>query len=118
MASAADAVISINENKVGECGDGKYFFADIPAGKVKIKATMKASPGTHIAETTLEAGNSYYYEVQVNEAYIHSGVILGVIGQSAYVASNKNSAAWVLVQKPQEGAEAKIKDKIYSIDGE
>lgn len=118
MSGGVDAEIHINGTKVGECANDAYFFTDVPAGLAKIKADNSYSPGEHIIERNLEQGSEYYFEVLVNEAYVHSGVIVGAIGQAAYVSGNENSSGWIFNEVSKEVAVPQLKDKPFSLDGE
>ncbi len=118
MSGGADAEIHINDTKVGECADSAYFYADVEKGPVTIKADNAGAPGTHAADKNLEGGSEYYYEILVNEAYINSGVILGLIGQAAYVGSNENVSGWIFKEVTKEEAVPQLQDKIFSLDGE
>ena len=115
-AGGVDAPIYVNGEEVGEAANKSYFFADVTPGRMVLKTESKMAPGVHVMETDVEAGNNYYIEVQVNEAYISSGVVLGLIGQSAYVASHKNSSCWLFQPTPTEEAIPKLKELAFSKD--
>lgn len=116
MAGGVDAVVSLNGQKVGECGNKGYFFTDVKPGHVSIKTETKMAPGEHIMEMDAEPGKNYYVEVEVNEDYVKSGALLGLVGQSVYVANNKNSCGWIFKQTPKEDAIAKMQDLSFSKD--
>lgn len=118
MSGGVDAVISINGSKVGECGNGAYFYTDVPSGNTEISTVTKGAPGEHKIERTLEVGKQYYFEVLVNDAYVHSGAFAGLIGQSIYISNNENSCGWIFSDKSKEEALSQITDNTYSIDGE
>jgi hypothetical protein len=120
MSRGADAAIHINNNKVGECGNNAYFFIDVKAGRhITITADNKGTPGTHTIEKDIASGNEYYIEVLVNEAYVESGIILGLIGQATYVAANKNSSGWIFKETPKEQAAQKIQNNMaFSMNSE
>lgn len=102
MSRGADAAIHINNNKVGECGNNAYFFIDVKAGRhITITADNKGTPGTHTIEKDIASGNEYYIEVLVNEAYVESGIILGLIGQATYVGRLIKTAAGGYSKKHQ-----------------
>lgn len=117
MSGGVDAQIHINEQKVGECANNAYFYTDVRSGLAQIKADNSGTPGIHLIEKALDSGNEYYYEVLVNEAYVHAG-LLGVIGQAAYVANNDNVSGWILKEVTKEQAELQLQGKVFSLDGE
>ena len=118
MSGGADAEIHINDTKVGECADSAYFYADVDKGPVTIKADNSGTPGTHAIDKDLEGGAEYYYEILVNESYVSSGVILGLIGQAVYVGSNDNVSGWIFKEVTKKEAATQLHDKIFSLDGE
>jgi hypothetical protein len=118
MSGGADAEIYINNNKVGECADSAYFYTDVKSRTAEIKAENTGTLGTHMIKKNLEKDNEYYFELLVNEAYIHSGVFLGVIGQGIYVGNNDNVSGWIFKEVAKQEAIPQLQDKVFSLDGE
>jgi hypothetical protein len=118
VSKAVDAEIYINNNKVGECANNAYFFVDIKPGKTMLKVENTIAPGTHKLEKELEGGNEYYYEILVNESYVNAGIILGLIGQGTYVASNDNVSGWIFKETPKTKAIHFLRNKVFSLDGQ
>ncbi len=116
--SGMDAEIYVNDNKVGECANGAYFYTDILAGKNEIKAENLLSPGTHKIQRNFKGGKEYYFEVLVNDDYVEAGILLGPIAQAFYVNEKKNMSGWIFKQVPKRRAVSMLESKIFSLDGE
>jgi hypothetical protein len=118
MSSGVDAVIEINKKKVGECGNGAYFFVDLADMKLDIIATSKGGIGLDKLEKNVEPGIEYFFEMLVDENFVNAGVILGVIGQTAYSVANNNTGGWIFAERNKDEALKDLEQLTYSLDGE
>lgn len=118
--SGGDAEIFVNDEKVGECADGAYFYVDTAPGLAKIRAENAGAYGTHVIEKQLEGGTEYYIEVVVNETYVYSGSLPFVadLALLPYVALNENVGPWYFRETPKVEAVRQLQDKVFSLDGE
>lgn len=118
VSKALDAEIYLNGNKVGECANNTYFFVETKAGETIFNVENTAAPGSHTIKKKLEGGQEYYYEIIVNESYVNTGMILGLIGQGAYVATNNNVSGWIFKEVRQAQATRLLRNKVFSLNGE
>lgn len=113
-----DAEIYVNDNKVGECANGAYFYTDVLAGNNEIKVENLLSPGTHKIKRNLKGGKEYYFEVLVDDDYVEAGILLGPLAQALYISGKKNMSGWIFKQVPKRRAVSMLESKIFSLDGE
>ncbi len=118
MSAGSDASITLNNNKIGECGNGSYFYSDVAPGSYQLGADSWGTAGEFRVSKELEAGREYFFEVQVDEGYVMSGAMLGFIGQAIYASNNPNSGGWLLFEHKQEEAVEKLKGLPFSLDGD
>lgn len=116
MSGGVDAQIEINGNDVGECANDGYFFVDVNPGLLNITADVFMSPGEHTMQLQVEPGSETYVEVLVDEDYVSSGIILGAIGQAAYVSNNENAGPWILREKAASYSQHLMRDMAFSKD--
>lgn len=118
MSSLSDAEIHINDDKVGECANGAYFYTDTKPGSIRIMADNTGTPGTHEISKTVKGGREYYFEVLVNEEYVNAGAILGILGQLAFVKNYPNSSGWTFHEVRKKEAVPLMQELTFSMDGE
>ena len=118
VSKALDAEIYLNGKKVGECANNAYFFVATKAGETTFNVENTAAPGSHSIKKKLEGGQEYYYEIIVNESYVNAGMILGLVGQGAYVANNDSVSGWFFKEVPQAQATQLLRNKVFSLNGE
>lgn len=117
MSHLADAEIHIYGEKAGDCAQDAYVLKDMPAGHLKIKAEKAFTFESHVVEKDVGSGKEYYYEVMVNDSYIWSGVMLGIIGQAVYTAINDNTGGWIFKEVSKDEAIPQLQDKIFIAEG-